>query len=147
MRWPFSELVFCHCGLRSWNIDANWSQSGIILQNTRKSKLDLSFFHYSYPFLSWTHHWGHHCAAEHIATHTATHSHVVNSYLWTCFLITVNVNMAPDFKRCLARSLFNEHTWLPSRQNMGKITQPTPSGLISLLVEVEVVYDTAADSV
>lgn len=65
---------------------------------------------------------------------------VVNSYLWTSFLIVVNVNKAPAFKGCLLSCQFNGHTWLPGRQN--KATYATQHSWINICLEIiaEVMY-------
>lgn len=65
---------------------------------------------------------------------------VVNSYLWTSFLIAVNVNKGPAFKGCLLSCQFNGHTWLPSRQNTA--TYATRPSWINICLEIiaEVMY-------
>lgn len=63
-------------------------------------------------------------------------SSVVNSYLWTGLLIAPNVNKAPAFKGLLPSSLFNGHTWLPSRQNTGYLCNPVPPYWIKICLEV-----------
>lgn len=75
----------------------------------------------------WTHYRGHHPAAE----HQPTGSNIVNSYLWTCFLIAMNVNKAPDFKRSPQQPV--KWTHLTARQTKHKhVTQPTSPGFRSV---------------
>lgn len=107
------EFLFWSCSLSVWSEKLKYrcqlESVSIILQDTkRKCKPCWSFLHHTSSLLPWTHYWGHH-----------PRSSVVNSYLWTGFLIAVNVNKAPAFKRRLPSSQFNGHTWLPSRQNTG----------------------------
>lgn len=65
---------------------------------------------------------------------------VVNSYLWTSFLIAVNVNKAPAFKGCLLSCQFNGHTWLPSRQNTATYATRHSWIYICLEITAEVMY-------